>query len=508
MDFNHEPVRSNLGQIRLLQLCPEYPKKTPHWPLNGIFTRGQDSSDACYATPILKCTITFATLDDADLKYNALSYVWGPPEPSHEISLNGRRFKVRENLWHFLDVASRNPEAYKTLLWVDQICIDQSSNIERGQQVSLMGRIYTQASKVLIWLGSAAEESDYIMEKISQGYQTTKITGSLGQAVRRQLKRPNRDGNNTLLRFLARPYWRRLWVTQEVILATAIVILCGTKELQWDRFKRYIGETKRQMPVRQYYSARSALDRNLTRILVIVETRVSDLQRWKADMSLSDVLVRFCTGDCENPRDKVFGLLGLIPANQRIEVDYNLSVVQLVVQTLTAISSRDKRLEGVTMGLCAAVGIPLYPDSYESRHQFRIPLSPDSHKIYGVFLYKVVLNAVDVYELATWVFDDPRISKKMPTYEPQKTYHAEMRSMANDIWKWLEDGEIIKAWWKAIWYDENWNGGRRLDVHNVERKRILKMMIMSRPHSCTNRWYLTAEGSNDWTFKSLIARYW
>lgn len=39
------------------------------------------------------------------------------------------------------------------ILWADAVCIKQADIKERGQQVCLMKRIYTEASKVIIWTG-------------------------------------------------------------------------------------------------------------------------------------------------------------------------------------------------------------------------------------------------------------------------------------------------------------------------------------------------------------------
>jgi hypothetical protein len=44
-------------------------------------------------------------------------------------------------------------------MWVDSICIDQDSLIERNHQVRLMGEIYEKATTVLVWLGEPNEET-------------------------------------------------------------------------------------------------------------------------------------------------------------------------------------------------------------------------------------------------------------------------------------------------------------------------------------------------------------
>jgi hypothetical protein len=106
---------------------------------------------------ILECEIIEMSTDTiAD--YEALSYTWGSPTPQKYILCNGKRLPITENceaaLRHLrLPLAGR-------LLWVDSICIDQSSIIEKNQQVRLMGHIYSRAKDVMIWLGPGTPESD------------------------------------------------------------------------------------------------------------------------------------------------------------------------------------------------------------------------------------------------------------------------------------------------------------------------------------------------------------
>ncbi|KAF2208887.1 hypothetical protein CERZMDRAFT_8174, partial [Cercospora zeae-maydis SCOH1-5] len=38
-------------------------------------------------------------------------------------------------------------------LWIDAICINQIDAQEKSSQLALLGRIYSNAAEVLIWLG-------------------------------------------------------------------------------------------------------------------------------------------------------------------------------------------------------------------------------------------------------------------------------------------------------------------------------------------------------------------
>ncbi|KAF2809226.1 heterokaryon incompatibility, partial [Mytilinidion resinicola] len=82
--------------------------------------------------------------------FDALSYVWGPPTSSHHILLNDHSVPITKNL-HTVLLRLRSDEL--RILWIDQLCIDQSNLEERSSQVRLMGKIYESAKEVVMWLG-------------------------------------------------------------------------------------------------------------------------------------------------------------------------------------------------------------------------------------------------------------------------------------------------------------------------------------------------------------------
>lgn len=101
---------------------------------------------------LIQCAIQHASIEST---YVCLSYVWGSTAEGTFITLNGNHFWVRKNLWEFLRCArlKRRDEC----LWIDAICIDQSNNSERAHQVQQMGRIFSNAIKVISWLGQDEE---------------------------------------------------------------------------------------------------------------------------------------------------------------------------------------------------------------------------------------------------------------------------------------------------------------------------------------------------------------
>jgi hypothetical protein len=125
--FRYSPLDSSKGEIRLITLQPS-----------------QEHS----AT--IRCEIFQASLEEEPV-FEALSYAWGDTTASSQIFANKDEFKVTVSLKTALRYI-RDQNAVR-MLWIDAICINQRDNMERSEQVSLMGRIYSSAICDLLWLG-------------------------------------------------------------------------------------------------------------------------------------------------------------------------------------------------------------------------------------------------------------------------------------------------------------------------------------------------------------------
>ena len=102
------------------------------------------------------------SLDYEDVHYTALSYTWAGPVIDNGISIDGSVFDITENLWLALRQFRHLTRAIH--LWIDAICINQGDDSEKGEQVALMGDIYSNATRTWIWLGAAANNSDQALE--------------------------------------------------------------------------------------------------------------------------------------------------------------------------------------------------------------------------------------------------------------------------------------------------------------------------------------------------------
>ncbi len=111
-------------------------------------------------TSPIQCVLYSFTITAPALQYEALSYAWGPSPPEGEqqyILCHGKKLAVTENcisaLYHL------RKKYYDRLLWIDAICIDQTSIEDKNQQLQVMGVIYEKAAKVIVWLGPSTPES-------------------------------------------------------------------------------------------------------------------------------------------------------------------------------------------------------------------------------------------------------------------------------------------------------------------------------------------------------------
>lgn len=83
--------------------------------------------------------------------FEAISYTWGSNEKDESILIDGRSLLITKSLKEAF-LQTRLPGTPR-ILWADSICINQDDVVEKGYQVSAMGRIYGESTRTLICLG-------------------------------------------------------------------------------------------------------------------------------------------------------------------------------------------------------------------------------------------------------------------------------------------------------------------------------------------------------------------
>ena len=116
-------------------------------------------------TDPIECSLQIVSLDDSPT-YEALSYVWGNVSLREWIRLENSHFDVSKSL----EVALRHlrHEDSERVMWIDAICINQSDDAEKSQQVKKMQFIYARTSHLVVWVGEASEDSNLAMRTLEQ----------------------------------------------------------------------------------------------------------------------------------------------------------------------------------------------------------------------------------------------------------------------------------------------------------------------------------------------------
>jgi hypothetical protein len=170
-------------------------------------------------------------------EYIALSYTWGQKGVTREIFVNGNETRVSRNLEHALR-ALQDRAGFGTHIWVDSLCIDQESNAERSKEVGRMKIIYKRAVDVWIWLGDSTTATDEAFAFIRDlGPAWTAAAEDFRLALRKTLAKYGPGIWKSFAEVLARDYWYRLWVMQEMSMGTdRAPILCGKNKVEWSHF--------------------------------------------------------------------------------------------------------------------------------------------------------------------------------------------------------------------------------------------------------------------------------
>ncbi|KAE8378567.1 hypothetical protein BDV26DRAFT_304208 [Aspergillus bertholletiae] len=225
------------------------------------------------------------------------------------------------------------PEGPQMWCWIDQICIDQSNLDERASQVSIMDQIYECASYTLIWLGLDDPYTEVAVETIR------KLYSAQGDLIRDNEIAPytnqpqeiyaaanipyvSLEEWTALATLFLRPYLRRLWVIQENILSYTCLGYCGRFEVPWRAFCT----VAQQVYFRQLMLGRVTSTEfiDIHSPVVAIESEIVHLTQWKdrlqkgdqasmpKALSLENLLFETWTFRATDPRDKIFGLYGLL----------------------------------------------------------------------------------------------------------------------------------------------------------------------------------------------------
>ncbi|KAI0024523.1 heterokaryon incompatibility protein-domain-containing protein [Xylariomycetidae sp. FL0641] len=285
----------------------QWPAKYQYEPIEGVAAirvlelRPSRSPDAP-----LECTLAEAGLDDDndDEPYHALSYTWGTAAATEQLFISSaspsrddphhhhggtRVLGITPNL---RDALARLRSPWEPVrLWVDAVCINQGDAREKARQIPLMAQIYRGAASVRVWLGAddaAAADGLRLVARLTAGAgdQSHDASGKQGQ-------------ERLLASLLARPWWLRRWIVQEVVLNGHVVVACGdAPPVPWIRLAQVLRGR-----------AGDGLPRPVRAILELWKAQILGVA--EADTRLVSLLESFSDFACFDPRDRIYAIAGL-----------------------------------------------------------------------------------------------------------------------------------------------------------------------------------------------------
>ncbi|KAF9701663.1 hypothetical protein EKO04_001001 [Ascochyta lentis] len=288
--YSTHPLNHNTSQIRVLSLLPDGNRNAA-----------------------LMGKLRVVDLVSEKPKYEALSYVWGSPDLSYELHVQGGLLKISANLFAAL-VQLRDARAPRDL-WIDAICINQTTASEKNHQVGQMFRIYSQAWRVLIWLGEADEESDRAMSCVANRHYY-----SLGLHQASSI--------------FTRPWWSRVWTLQEGFAAGPYSrVLCGNRTVGWEAL---LNAYKSQLPISWQLQEGDVAE------FVRAYTKH---QIWSS--TLEGMFWSSTLREATDPRDYIYALLGPIDPTIKtfLQPDYTKPVSWVYQKAMVAMIAEAGQLD-------------------------------------------------------------------------------------------------------------------------------------------------------------------
>ena len=286
------------------------------------------------------------------LQYEAISYAWGEAIFSAKLELSSGRVNITNSLAAALR-AFRQPSTSR-YLWADALCINQQDINEKNVQVALMGEIYSSASSVLVWLGPGDQRTGHVVDlsrklcSIAEQYGVHDVpTASMdlrgdiwdGPADVSNDQRAKRDSIaldfdfRGMDEFYSQPWFKRLWVIQEVALARRITIRCGSHEIAWETLVTAARVQSQSVRRGTLYNLRLPYG---FPYFILVETMRMVFLKWDKYKLLT--YLDLCRGNlCSNHLDYVYALLSMKgPGDPKIVPDYGISARELFIKVAQA----------------------------------------------------------------------------------------------------------------------------------------------------------------------------
>ena len=217
---------------------------------------------------------------------------------------------------------------------------------------------------------------------------------------------------------LKRDYWKRLWIIQEVMLAENLIILCGDQVCEWSILVSIIAEldylgqilgpnglpidksSGNQTPIPQLKRLQAQVGSSRAYNILTKGADSDRRQKREQGWEFHELIQAWLYQECSDPRDQVYGLLGL--AHGEITADYDKTVDEIYRDVVA--SERPKISDDECVVFVNALTRALYKD-------------PSSEKVKELGL----ISGIDVEDALSYCFD----LHVLPAWPSEQDYTAE-----------------------------------------------------------------------------------
>lgn len=295
--FQYQPLPNNQKFFRLLELLPGSSEDT------------------------LRCRLQHTPLTAAR-PYEAVSYVWRVFHNSHDCATVLFGDKSLPITWN-LQLALRymRHETESRWLWADALCINQQDLKERTAQVQCMRAVYSNASKVIFWLGLVSFDVEaafgFIDNVATMCPQTGDEVANDFENLDRLLAETPDSIWSVFGELLQVSLFKRIWVVQEFNLAVnGDLFACDSNQklvkLGLERFKLAAFWIRKRRPVsiRQFQIPWGRLDPFLYLSFFPDNSIHRQTAHSEPPQPVHFVLRSVRELSCTVPHDRVYALLG------------------------------------------------------------------------------------------------------------------------------------------------------------------------------------------------------
>jgi len=287
----------------------------------------------------VRSTLHTITLENAP-SYEAISYTWGSDAKTHTMRVNGLPFRTTTATYNALYSCSLWWTS--RFIWIDYVCIDQSNDKEKSSQVPLMKNIYFQASQVIVWLSEPPKESlwlrfielvgrlqdpkvaiEFIRELNTLIVEAQMSAPEIAQIIRREIHAHRVFRWHAFEDFLCNRWFARVWIVQEVAVASRIQFLYENRAIDWDILTEVL-HFFQEPEMAAILSVKARTNASLFHVMARLRSDIHTLTSldetardnrlrypYPVQLPLGFLLSKCDRFEATDARDKVYSLLGL-----------------------------------------------------------------------------------------------------------------------------------------------------------------------------------------------------